>query len=154
MRLGSVLVAAVISCYFLFDMIRDIGSPREVSLYAVDCKGKSVGNISDGKLGVPLGRVTFVAFPDRQEVVMNSGGTVERLDGCVVQDWRTWTCTAQYPDGSAMVWAMNEGALAQTNVPHGSDDQIPVPVYLPAWAYYWHRYTWNIERSHANTTLP
>ena len=109
MRFVSVIVVAVVG-YFMLDVIRDLARPREVTLYAVDCKGKAVGNMCDGKLGVPLGRVTFVAFPDRQEVVMNAGGTVERLDGCVVQNWQTWTCTEHHPNGGATVWAMNGGS--------------------------------------------
>jgi len=68
MRLGAVLVAVVLG-YLLFDMIRDFGSPRELTVYPVECNGKGVGPFCVGTLGLPLNPATFVAFPDRQEVV-------------------------------------------------------------------------------------
>jgi hypothetical protein len=117
-------------------------SEREVSAFAVMCQGKAVGNMCQGKLSLPLGRVTFVAFPDRQEVVENAGkGGPIKLHNCVVQDWRTWTCSSNDPDGQ-LTQIMDRGEFTENFQPNPSNTPLPEIVYLPAWRYYWHSFTW------------
>jgi hypothetical protein len=110
MRLVLVLLLMLTACEMSHDLA---GCGQEVTLFAVNCEGKVDGGTCQGKLGYLVGRVQFVAFPDRQEVVTHTGTAVKRLEDCAVQDWRTWTCTDHYPDSSTMTRWMNNGQLTQ-----------------------------------------
>jgi hypothetical protein len=134
------IVAIILAAAVAYEMSHDLaGCDSGVTLLQVWCDGKVVKNTCEGKLGHLLQRVSFSAFPDRQEVVTHSGSAVERLDGCVVQDRRTWTCTQHFPDGTIMTRAMNDGEFT-----HFSTDAPPSgyhTVFVSAWRYYWHRFT-------------
>src|SRR5262245_47777047 len=106
MRLAVVLLLMLTAC----EMSRDLaGCDPGVTLFLVECDGKVVNDTCEGKLGDLLLRETFTAFPDRQEVVIHIGKTVQRLDDCVVQDRRTWTCTQQFSDGTTSTRALDNG---------------------------------------------
>jgi hypothetical protein len=134
MRSGYVFLLAV----FGYFMIRDLGSAeRGVSVFAIKCE-KVVGDTCAGKL-TPIGRVRFVAFPDSQRVVKDAWPILERLEGCVVADWQTWTCTEEGSDGT-LTKMMDHGELSEYFTPHGSQAQLSNQVvYVSAWwRYYWY----------------
>jgi len=137
----AVIFASMIGYFILGDAIRDLASPREVFVYPIECKGKAIGNLCDGTLGIPLNPSSFVAFPDRQEVVEYSGGMVTRLEGCAVFNWQTWTCTTGDSDDS-MTQVMDRGEFTEYYQPQGPAASLPGTVYVSAWQYYWHRFTW------------
>jgi len=59
MRFVYVFVAAMVGSYFLFDIISGLGSPRWVWVYPIQCKGKVLGNLCEGTLGMPLNPSSF-----------------------------------------------------------------------------------------------
>jgi hypothetical protein len=120
------------------------GCGREVTLFAVHCEGEVFGGTCQGKLGRLVDRESYVAFLDSQKVVFHMGkpGAVRRLEDCAVQDWRTWTCTEHYEDGSKMFRIMNDGWLSVYYNAGGSGETRDITlVYLSPWHYYWHRFT-------------
>jgi hypothetical protein len=138
MRLALVLLLMLTACEMTSDLA-GCNFAREVSVFPVACEGKVVANFCQGKLGVPLNRATFVAFPDRQEVVHRQAGIVTRLDNCTVQDWRTWTCASYTSDGQ-VTRSMDRGEFNEYDPPQGP--LTPSWVYVSAWRYYWQRFTW------------
>jgi hypothetical protein len=141
MRVGTMLVAAVIGYFLITDMIHALTGPREVWVYPIWCDGKVIaGHTCDGTLGGYDEPSSFVAFPDRQEVVefypstLPSLGRVTRLEGCVVFDWHTWTCTSGDPERTQ---AMNRGTFAKSFAAQEGSGL----VFVSAWRYYWHMVT-------------
>jgi len=133
------IVAIILAAAVAYAMSHDLaGCGSGITLFQVWCDGKVVKNTCEGKLGDLLLRVTFTAFPDRQEVVTHTGSVVQQYDDCVVQDRRTWTCTQRFPDGSQTVRSMNDGEFTvfKTDDPSPHDT-----VFVSAWRYYWHRLT-------------
>src|SRR5262245_34773832 len=135
MRLALVLLLILTAC----EMSRDLaGCDSGVTRFQVYCEGKLVQNRCEGQLAELLLRVTFTAFPDRQEVVLHIGSAVQRLSDCVVQDRRTWTCTQRFSDGSKTVRSMNDGEFTA----YKTDDPSPHDtVFVSPWRYYWHHFT-------------
>ena len=132
------IVAIILAAAVAYAMSHDLaGCGSGITLFQVWCDGKVVKNTCEGKLGDLLQRVTFTAFPDRQEVVTHIGSVVQRFDGCVVQDPRTWTCTQHFSDGTTATRAMNDGEFSYftTDASHSGHDT----VFVSAWRYYWHR---------------
>jgi len=63
---------------------------------------------------------------------------VGRLDNCVVLDWRTWTCGSSDESGQ-LIQRMDRGEFFES---YQGPLKLPVTVYIPAWRYYWHDFTW------------
>jgi len=136
MRFWSVLVLLVVG-YFIRDVISDLPGAQEVWVYPLECKGKVADNRCIGTLGEPMPPFSFVAFPDRQEVVKHSGGIVTRLEGCAVFDWRTWNCISENEAGTR-IQMMDRGAFAVYFEPRGGGITMSeqLRVYMSAWLYY------------------
>jgi hypothetical protein len=67
---------------------------------------------------------------------------VTRLDGCAVFDWQTWNCTNDTPEGS-VTQVMDRGKFEAYFEPRGeAAEWQPGKVYVSAWRYYWHSFTW------------
>jgi hypothetical protein len=142
MRFVSIVVAAFVVGYFIMDMIRDLANPRTISVYPIECKGQAAGSECLGTLGMPLAPTSFAAFPDGQQVIQYRDGVVTRLDGCAVFDWQTWNCTNDTPEGS-VTQVMDRGKFEAYFEPRGeAAEWQPGKVYVSAWRYYWHSFTW------------
>jgi hypothetical protein len=142
MRLGYVLFVGL-ACYFIFDTIRDLASPRVVWVYPIECKGKALGNICEGGIGQPMMPSKFAAFPDRQEVVEYFDGNVVRLKGCNVFDWHTWNCFDQ-DAGVLMTSIMDRGRFTEI-IERRVPTVLPDAIYVPAWLYYFRTFTWKLS---------